>query len=365
MLDYKLDKLQVCNFRNLENQIIEFGPGINYILGENGNGKTNLLEAVNVLVTNKSFRKNARFPQYLSMDGEEPEIIFSSVFKEDNRKTKVYSGKISKDENNWFLDGKEYKKKLDLGIVFINPFDSYGFHTMGSTRRAWFDQYISFIDAEYKKVLNRYQKQLRFRNSLLSKKPPKFLEQIEALDIEFSESSLLLTNKRIQFLKELSPISGKTFQQIFSEVHDLDIQLDSKVMGMNSNQIYLYMRQNIEKDTVCGFTTYGIHKDDYLLLFDQINSYDYCSLGQQKMSYLSLVFAYISLFRYKFNSYPIVLIDDISGELDRSRWGKLIEFLKQSKFQVLITTANEKFKEELEKIENARKIHVKDGTILQ
>ena len=114
-----------------------------------------------------------------------------------------------------------------------------------------------------------------------------------------------------------------------------------------------------------GHTSYGIHKDDYLFEFDGVNAYDYCSLGQQKMSYLSLLFAYIELFRYKFTAYPIVLIDDVSGELDASRWARLIQYLKDAEFQVLITTANEKFREELEKIEGTTvmRIRITQGAI--
>jgi DNA replication and repair protein RecF len=82
------------------------------------------------------------------------------------------------------------------------------------------------------------------------------------------------------------------------------------------------------------------------------------------MSYLSLLFAYIELFRYKYSSYPIVLIDDVSGELDQHRWRRLVEYLEKSQFQVLVTTANEKFKEELERIEGANKIHIKNGSII-
>ena len=83
------------------------------------------------------------------------------------------------------------------------------------------------------------------------------------------------------------------------------------------------------------------------------------------MSYLSLLFAYIKLFRYKIRAYPIVLIDDVSGELDRVTWQKLIAYLDKCEFQVLITTANEKFKEELEKIESAKQIFISKGSLLQ
>mgnify|MGYP005695743201 CR=1 FL=1 len=359
---YKIEKLQVTNFRNLTNDIIEFSPKINCILGENGNGKTNILEAIHVLVNKKSFRKNTSFPQYLSIDGEQPEIIFSSIFKKD-KNIKSVSGKIYSKSNEWYVDGKPSKKKIESKCVFINPFDSYNFHNTPSFRRDWFNQHFSDLSSDYKQTLKTYNQTLRFRNNLLSKKPSKYLEQIKIIDKDLSKLSVSLTNLRIFYIKELEKYSINTFKQIFSEDHELTINLDSKVIGMDEEAVFNLLQNNIQKDLIIGHTSYGVHKDDYVLLFDSFNSYDYCSLGQQKMSYLSLLFAYIELFRYNFVSYPIVLIDDVSGELDKFRWRKLIDYLEARDFQVLITTANEKFREELERIEGARRILVESGSI--
>ncbi|MFN8369980.1 MAG: hypothetical protein U0T83_05085 [Bacteriovoracaceae bacterium] len=108
----------------------------------------------------------------------------------------------------------------------------------------------------------------------------------------------------------------------------------------------------------------GPHVDDFQINFDGINAFDFCSLGQQKMGFLSLLFAYIELFRYKFNSYPIVLIDDVSGELDEVRWTRLVKYLRSRIFQVFITTANKNFKNELEKIEHVKNFLIKSGKII-
>lgn len=365
MQTLKITKLQVTNFRNLESDVISFGPKINCILGENGNGKTNILEAVHVLATRKSFRKNASFPQYLGIDGEKPEIIFSSVFNDSTESPISYSAKLEQGTSHWYLNGKPAKPRPAIKVIFINPFDSYDFHNNASARRSWFDTHIGMLDKGHKSALNKYQTSLRFRNTLLSKKPPKYREQITAIDRELSKYSVALTEERMRFLDALVPYCTQTFKEIFSEEHQLKISLDSKVIGWNEQQVFDLLQNNLQKDEIIGHTKYGIHKDDYVLLFDGLNSYDYCSLGQQKMSYLSMLFAYIELFRYKFNSFPIVLIDDVSGELDRFRWQRLVEHLERSEFQVLITTANEKFKEELEKIEGAVKIHVTSGSITQ
>ena len=361
---WKISKLQITNFRNLNDDVFNFKNGINCILGENGNGKTNLLEAVNVLATKKSFKKNTGFPQYLSIDSEKAEIIFSAVFLNGDNKKVSYSSKMNQEDIYWFLDGAPAKKKLDIKVLFINPFDSYGFHNHASERRAWIDFFISQLDPYYKKQLSKYVISLRFRNTLLSKRPSKFIEQIKASDLEFSYMSEYLTHRRIEFLKEIEPFLATIFQNIFSESHKLQISLDSPIKGLNADLLQKMYAKNLEIDVERGQTSYGPHKDDYVLLFDGLNSFDYCSLGQQKMCYLSMLFAYIELFRYKYMSYPIVLIDDISGELDQLRWRRLVEYLEKQKFQVLITTANEQFKEELERIDGANKIYIKNGSLV-
>jgi len=364
MNSYKISKLQVTNFRNLNPDILTFTNGINCILGENGNGKTNILEAIHVLATKKSFRKNTSFPQFLSIDGEKPEIIFSSVLEDDQHQKHSYSSKMTNDSIFWFLDGAPIKRRLDIKVVFINPFDSYGFHNSASDRREWIDYFLSQLDDQYKKNLSKYTQAIRFRNALLSKKPSKFKEQILASDGELSALSVALTARRIDFLKEIEPYIGQTFQQIFSEKHNLQMSLDSRIIGLSAANVQKVFLNNLETDCERGHTSYGPHKDDYVLLFDGLNSFDFCSLGQQKMSYLSLLFAYIELFRYKYMSFPIVLIDDVSGELDQHRWRRLVEYLEKREFQVLITTANEKFKEELDRISGANMIFIKGGSVI-
>ncbi|MDP7321944.1 MAG: DNA replication and repair protein RecF [Bacteriovoracaceae bacterium] len=357
-----LKKIQIENFRNLDNKIIDFSEGINCIFGNNGNGKTNLLEAIYYLINRKSFRKNTSFPQMISVESEKPEIIFSSVFQA-SKEIETLSGKIENKVSQWFYNNQPTKRKIDLKTIFINPFDSFSFHTTPQFRRNWVDTHLSYISDEYKKTLNKFVQSLRFRNNLLSKKPKNFIEQIHAINPQISELSFKLIEMRKNFLNELKEYCMLTFKLIFDETHNLEIEYHSRFDHLSQQEIQDYYENSIEKDTVIGYTRSGVHKCDYVFQFDGYNSYEYCSLGQQKMSYLSLLFAYIELFRYKFNSYPMVLIDDVSGELDERRWKNLINYLQAKKFQVLITTANDNFKKELEKIEEAKKIFIDNGLI--
>lgn len=363
-MSYYLSKLNLTNFRNLEPKTIEFKNGINCIFGNNGNGKTNLLEAIFYLINRKSFKKNTAFAQLISVECEEPQILFSSLFQSiEENEDMAFSGKLSMKGSEWFLNNKPHKKKLDLKTVFINPFDSFLFHTTSSYRRTWIDQSISLLSKEYKSILNKFNSSLRFRNNLLSKKPPNHRDQILVIDEQLADYSFQLIQMRKSFLLELNEFCVGIFKQTFDESHNLEISLVSKFDLKGRSEIQEFYKNNLDKDLIIGHTSSGVHRDDYQFNFDGFNSYEYCSLGQQKMSFLSLLFAYIELFRYKFKTYPIVLIDDVSGELDQSRWNNLITYLKSKEFQVLITTANENFKKELEKIDEAQKIFISDGSI--
>ena len=264
-----------------------------------------------------------------------------------------------------YLNGVATKKALkEIKLVFVGPFDPHLFHRDARERRVWFDHHLALLFPCYQTSLNNYKHALHFRNSLLLKRPPKYRQQLMAIDQQMARYSFELVKQRKEFLAQLNPLLLPTFQNIFAIDHRLTIELKSNFANFSETEIVTFYQEKLKVDEQYSLTKYGVHRDDYLLLFDGINSLDFCSLGQQKMSYLGLVFAYIELFRYKYNSYPIVLIDDISGELDQLRWRRLIDYLKERNYQVLITTANEKFREELFTLELANKITIDQGQII-
>jgi DNA replication and repair protein RecF len=263
-----------------------------------------------------------------------------------------------------YLKNTFEKAKTPSTSVFINPFDSYSFHTSSTFRRHWFDSHLSLIDKEFKQVLSRFHKAMRFRNSVLGMGGKNTTTQLKAIDEQVAEYSCLITQKRVQFLKELNEHITPTFKAIFSEEHRLELDLDSMFVQWDQQKIFDFYRHQEAIDVKAHITQIGIHRDDFIFSFDGLNAFEFCSLGQQKMAFLSLIFAYIELFRYKFTSYPIVLIDDVSGELDSQRWKNLIQYLETKSFQVLITTANENFGKELEKIPNSKKFLIEHGSLI-
>lgn len=359
---WKIKKLQAQNFRNLKNDIFDFSSSINCILGQNGNGKTNLLEAIYLLTNKKSFRKNTDFSQMINIEGASPELILQSVFTNETDLL-PYSLRMTDSSEERFLLNKPEKTKTPASSVFINPFDAYHFHTSGSFRRQWVDSHLSLGDKEYRQVLTRFQKSIKFRNSLLGFQNKSTPSQLRAIDEQISEYSAFITERRLDFLKTLNEFITPTFKAIFSEDHALELTLDSVFVHWDKKRIFDFYRHQENVDLKAGLTQVGIHRDDFIFNFDGLNAFEFCSLGQQKMAFLSLIFAYIELFRYKFTSYPIVLIDDVSGELDSQRWKNLIQYLETKNFQVLITTANENFGKELEKIPASKKFYIEHGTL--
>lgn len=360
---WKVKKLQAQNFRNLNKDVFEFSPGINCIFGQNGNGKTNLLEAVYLLTNKKSFRKNTGYSQMINIEGASPEMIIQSVF-ENNEKQNSYSLRMRDDLEERYLNNTFEKTKTPSTSVFINPFDSYSFHTSSTFRRQWFDSHLSLINKEFKQTLGRFHKAMRFRNSVLGMGGKNASTQLRAIDEQVAEYSSFLTQKRYEFLQELNQHITPTFKAVFSEEHSLKLDLDSMFVHWDAQKIFDFYRHQEMNDMKAQVTQVGIHRDDFIFSFDGLNAFEFCSLGQQKMGFLSLIFAYIELFRYKFTSYPIVLIDDVSGELDSQRWKNLIQYLETKSFQVLITTANENFGKELEKIPHSKKFLIEHGTLI-
>jgi DNA replication and repair protein RecF len=359
---WKIHKLQTKNFRNLGQNIFEFVPGINCVFGQNGNGKTNLLEAVYLLTNKRSFRKNTDYAQMINIEGGNSEFTLQSAFKND-QDLLAYSLRMSDQLEERFLNNEPVKNKTPVSSVFINPFDSYNFHTSSTFRRQWFDSHISLMDKEYKQVLSRFQKSMKFRNSILHFGGKNASAQLRAIDEQVSEYSEILTLKRGEFIRDLNQFITSTFKAIFAEEHTLHLDLDSQFLHWDKKRIFDFYRHQENSDIKAEVTQVGIHRDDFVFSFDGLNAFEFCSLGQQKMAFLSLIFAYIELFRYKFSSYPIVLIDDVSGELDSQRWKNLIEYLETKKFQVLITTANENFGKELERIPHSKKFYIEHGLL--
>lgn len=358
-----ISKLSVENFRNLKPTVIDFGPKLNVIFGKNGNGKTNILEAIYYLAKKKSFRKNASFPQFLSFDAEKPEIIFQCLLEQEKLKTTI-SSRINQSTYHLFVNSIESKKIPNIPLLFIGPGDAQPFFNSTTERRDIFDDFISQFDSDYKRDLRKLAGALRFRNVLLQKKPYKYIDQIKSSDKNLALLMSIISIKRLEFTKLVNLYIRSTFKELFLTTADLKIEYNPALENYKDTlAIAEEIETDLEKQSILGYTLKGPHRDDFTFYYDHYVASEFCSLGQLKMAYLALLFSFLDLCEKEKNILPIVLIDDISGELDSVRWCNLTEFFSKRRQQIIITTANEAFNHSLKQNLGTKNIFVSYGEI--
>ena len=335
-----IKKFKVENFRNLSSEIVEFSDQINIVTGDNGNGKTNLLEAIFFLFQGKTFRKKNGFPQILSSDCVKSEILFNTLLSKDSET--LYLSSIQGVSKSVFYLNNKKSSRVKLNSLFISPHDAFLYFNDSLFRREKMNTVFSMVNNEYKELVARYNKVLKQKNSMLKGKISFNNQLLDIYNNELSELNYKIIKHKELLLNESETHLKTIFMRIFGENFTLKLALESKFLGFSKGEIQEFYKKNIDKELILRTTSEGQHKDDYKVLLDGFVAQEYASLGQQKMCYFSILFAFSELICYKFNESPIVLFDDVSGELDHIRLGKLLKYLGSINSQVFITSANEK-----------------------
>jgi DNA replication and repair protein RecF len=368
MRPFKINNFRAVNFRNLKDQIIEFGPSINCFWGENSQGKTNILEVINFIFEGKSFKKNCEFSQILNFDQDKTIITINSQIEFQNNSAQtieVLTGFLTKDNSNWIINNTKQFKKSRKTCFLMTPHSFSLFFSTSKTRREHFDLVFSLLDLNYRRLISRYQKILLHRNKLLSKVlwTKWDTEQFQILNLEMSNLSFEIIHKRKSIIGELNLHLGPYFQKIFSISIQILFEYESRFLNFTKEQIFNFYNANLEKDRNRRTTTSGIHLDDYILKNNGLNSTEHFSFGQLKLSFLSLQLAFIELFMFKNGYIPAILIDDISSELDTKRWLSLIHVLTKYQGQIFLTTTDFNFCELIKEFNGTRLFEVKSGLV--
>jgi DNA replication and repair protein RecF len=358
-----ITSIEIENFRNLTNTRATFDQKINCIIGKNGEGKTSLIEAVYFSVFHKSFRKSTRFDQVVQKGLSS--FILKASFTE-NDTIENYALKVRSDSKDFYLNSKKAKKKSNIKMVVINPFDSFIFFNNPAARRDWLDDHISILDDAYNKEFRSFKKALKMRNTLLSglySHDQFFYAQIRAIDWQIAKYSKAIGEKRQKYLSELQVKIKTIFIELFNTELKINLDFNSELRNYSEQEIYDFYQKNLKLDLKVKRTLKGIHRDEFNIKIEDMPANEYGSIGQQKISYLSLLFSYVELLEDSGNYSPILLLDDISGELDSLCWKNLLNYLKLKNLQVLITTANEVLGIELGKKMKAKQIFVEAGNV--
>ena len=257
-----IHQFRVENFRNIRSKYIEFSNHINVILGNNGNGKTNLLEAIYYLFQGQSFRKKNSFPQMLSSDCVKSEIIFNASFFK-NSKDQYISGFQHLKGSHFFLNNKK-SNRCKLDMIFISPHDAFLFFNDSVFRRDKVNQLFCILDLEYKSYQTSFNKILKQKNSLLKGSIKTDLQLLGIYNQKLSVLTELIIKKKQKLISEINPYLKNIFEKIFGEMISLRVELKSQFEGFSSElQIFKIFQNNIEKELILKTTQDGQHKDDF------------------------------------------------------------------------------------------------------
>ena len=353
--------LKLENFRNYDNLSVEFHPGVNILIGDNAQGKTNLIEAIYMMSFAKSFRTRkdretinfnrdyARIDAVIAADDEDQP--FSMLIKPDSKYISYDGVKVSKMTE---LLEKVY-------VVIFSPEDLKLVKDSHDRRRKFIDRELSKLKPLYYENLYNYKKVLKQRNAYL-KEDNIQTDILRIWDYKLAEYGSEIIKKRNDFIKKLEEVSSEIHSSITSGKEILTVEYEANIpYGENLREEFLAeTEKNLEKDLFQRTTSKGPHKDDLKICINGVDIRHFGSQGQQRTAALSLKLAEIRLIKEITGEDAVLLLDDVLSELDRSRQSYLVNCL--NKVQIFITTT-EISEEVADSFPDGITYRIKNGTI--
>jgi DNA replication and repair protein RecF len=359
-----LERLEAINFRNLSGSI-DLSAGLNILAGENGQGKTNWLEAVAVLASTRSFR-TARLQEAIRFDAQS--AILAGRVRESPEIVRELRVAVEGTAKTLMVNGKRETTARYLGQLSAVVFSSNELEIVRGqpdARRRFLDAGIVSLHPPFVQVFSDYARVVRQKNHLLQRaaadETP--LEKVGEALAPWNEQLIKLGSRihraRLRFVERINEVLEN---RLFGR-EELEIRYASSLEGkgdLNDYENLLAERLSlrVQAETVAGHALIGPHRDDLDIKFDGRDIRRYGSAGQQRSALLLLLLANIAVFNATRGEYPLFLLDDIDAELDYQRIGALLEFL-EGKTQTIVSTSKESFVEQFGS--SARLIRVRSG----
>ena len=338
-----LKNLILTNFKNYELTELEFSPKINCFVGNNGVGKTNILDAIHYLSLAKSFFNNI---DSLSIRHGEDYFILQGTMARNDGEDQIYCAFQKQKQKLLKRNGKEYQKLSEhvgrYPVVMISPADSVLISEGSEDRRRFMNKIISQYNAEYLDSVLKYNKALQQRNKLLKdfRSSGKFdSDMISGWDSRLIKYGSYIFKERDLLVKELIPVFQEYYSLISSGKETVKLQYRSH---LSEGDFGLTLANAINKDRILEYTTVGIHKDDLLLDMNDFPVKSLGSQGQQKSYLVSLKLAKFDYIKHKAGFSPILLLDDIFDKFDAERVEQIIRLVGNHRFgQIFITDTHQ------------------------
>lgn len=353
-----LKQLSLINFKNYASFEGKFSEKINCFVGNNGMGKTNLLDGIYYLSFCKSF--------FNSIDSQnikhnEDFFMLQGVFNKFDEEIEVYCGIKRNHKKVFKKNKKEYERLSDhigqFPLVMISPGDAELINGSSEIRRRFLDSIIAQYDKVYLDKLISYNQVLKQRNALLKQfhESRSFdSETLEIWDEQLIIHGRVIIDIRENFLKQFIPIFNRLYQFISNSREDVSLIYENSLEGRDFKTALL---ASLPRDRAVHYTTVGPHKDDLEFSINGFSLKKFASQGQQKSYLLALKLAQLEFIRDQKNTKPLLLLDDVYDKLDEERFTKLIEMVSSSDFgQIFITDTHA---DRMQELFNSKKIEHK------
>ncbi len=343
MISVFLKNISIINYKNILDKEFKLDPKINCFVGNNGVGKTNILDAIYHLSMGKSYF-NIKNDQIINKGKNY--MLVDGVFELNGKKESIVCSLKLGEKKVLKRNAKPYKKFSNhiglIPVVLISPYDNDLINEGSSERRKFIDSIISQNDKEYLTNLIAYTKVIQNRNKLLKEynKSVDFdLDTIRVYDDQIYKLSGPIFNARENFIKEFAPLVLEKYKQISDNKEKISISYKSDLIN---NNIQNLIEDSFQKDVILQFTSVGLHKDDFIFNIDNNRIKKFGSQGQQKSFLIALKLAQFDYLKNKTGNSPILLMDDIFDKLDLYRVKRIVEIVNSTNFGQLFLSDTDK-----------------------
>lgn len=314
-----IESLECKNFRNYKNLSIKFDSGVNFLYGDNAQGKTNILEALYLCSTSRSY-KSAKDRELIYFDENEAHLRIFVKKKYISHKIDIHIRKNG--SKGVAIDGFPIRKASELlgylKIVLFSPEDLLIVKNGPADRRRFIDRELCQIDAVYMKNLADYNKIINQRNKLLKEInfKPGVKDTLDVWDAQLLDRGKKIISSRRDFLEKTTEIMMPIHQKITGEREVITLKYEPNV---SENEFEEKLFSSRERDIAMAQTNVGPHRDDFSIISNDIDLRKFGSQGQQRSAALSLKLSEIKMIEQETNEVPVLLLDDVFSELDMHR----------------------------------------------